>query len=451
MRKRVSLSILGCLWVGTAAAQSGAAGFFNPLSASRDGIHLYGVSIFGSYFSSGTPFGIAGAGNVPTSNSPLVGGGSASFGWSRTREGSSLSIGYSPSFFVSRDYTQGNFFNGAFSLNLHRKLGQRWTVDTGMTVQVSSLEQTYFSANAFGLAASLPTTFDGLASAMLTGTFTDSQLASALTGASAHVLPEQTYLYGQRIASATARVGVNYAPTGRSSLHATVSATRVQRLNSGQTTDASTSGVIPQTTAGGVGLGWGYELSQRTHIGLDASVNRTFSRLQDSYATNAGFSIGRKMSEHWFVQGRAGAGKSIYLRQTVATPSGIQYTAGGSLGYKIHAHTLIASVDRSLADSYGLGSVSTDSAMAGWSWKAPGSAWSLSANFGYQRLNGGILLGNDSWRATGGIARALNRHFFMSAQYAYFTSPANLAALAGLTGAESAATVGLSWSPSQYR
>ena len=450
--KSAGLLILGCLGLGTAVAQSGAAGFFNPLSASRDGIHLYGVSIFGGYFSGGTPFGIPTTGPLPTSGSPVVGGGSANFGWSLTRGQSSLVVSYTPSILASPNYVQvGNLLNNTFSLNWNRKLGPKWSLNAGVTAAVSSLQETYFSLNAFGQAASLPTTFDGLAGAVLSGTFTDPQLASALTGASARLLPEQTYLYGQRFGSASARVGVTYRPTGRSSFHASIAATRTQSLDSGQMRETTASSIIPQTTAGTVSFGWAYALSSRTHFGLDASTSRTLSRLEDGYANNAGFSIGRTMSEHWFVQGRAGAGVMTYLRQTVTTQSGVQYTAGGSIGYKLRSHTLLASFDRSLADSYGLGSTSTDSAMAGWAWKAPGSLWSLSANFGYQRLNGGIVGSYESWRASGGIARALNQHTFISVQYAYFTSPANLAALTGITGAENALTVGLSWSPSLYR
>src|ERR1035441_1157389 len=185
--KIAGLLILGRLGGGTAAAQSGAAGFFNPLSASRDGIHLYGVSVFGDYFSGGIPFELPTAGILPTSSTPVVGGGSASLGWSRTRDGSSLAVSYTPSFYVSSDQSVFNYLNGAISLSGNRKLGQKWTVSASVSGQVSSLQQTYFAANAFGLAASLPTTFDSLAGAMLSGTFTDAQLASALTGAALSV------------------------------------------------------------------------------------------------------------------------------------------------------------------------------------------------------------------------------------------------------------------------
>jgi len=450
MKKIASLLVFNCLMVGAVGAQSGAAGFFNPLSASRDGVHLYGVTVYGAYFSGGTPFGLPTVASIlPSSGIPVIGGGSASFGWARTRDGESLSLSYTPSFFVSPDTSEVNLFNGAFSLNWRRKV-RRFSVTTGVTAQVSSLQQMFFAANAFGLAASLPNTFSDLADAMISGKVTDAQLASMLTGVSVHLVPEQTYLYGQRILSTMATAGFGYDLTGRSSIHATVTATRIQRLSAGSGTNEASS-TIPQTTAGSVSLGWGYALSPRTHLGLDASANRTFSRLQDGYASNIQLSMGRTMSEHWFVQGRAGVGRMTYVRQTFATPRNLQYTVGGGIGYKLRSHSLIASADRSLADSYGLGSSSTDSVMVGWVFKAPGSSWSLSANYGYQRLNDSILRGYESWRATGGIARALNQHMFISMQYAYFTSPAGLVGLSGITGAENAATVSLSWSPSQYR
>jgi hypothetical protein len=359
-------------------------------------------------------------------------------------------VTYTPSFFASPEYTNVNLLNSAFSMNWNRKVGQKWSVNVGMTAVVTSLPQTYFAANVLGLAASLPTTFDDLVGALVSGTFTDTQLASALTGASGRSLPEQTYVYGQRLGSASARASLRYAATGRSSFHAAVSAIRTQRLNSGQA-DSGASSIIRQTTASTASFGWGYALSRRTHFGLDASVSRTFSRLQDGYSGTAGLSIGRTMSEHWFVQGRVGAGKMTYIRQAVATPANLQYAAGGSIGYKVRTHTLLASFDRSIADTYGLGSNSTDSAMAGWAWRAPGSLWSLSANYGYQRLNGGVLRGDESWRATAGIARVLNQHTFVSVQYSYFTSPVSLARLIAVQGPESAVMVSLSWSPSQYR
>lgn len=448
--KLAGLAILVCLAV-TATAQSGAAGFFNPLSASHDGIHLYGVSVFTGYFSGGVPFEVSTVSILPASGPVVVTGVSANFGWTRSAERSSVAISYSPSYTAYPNHTDFNTISQTFSMNWNRKVGQKWSFNFGVTGLVSNLQQMYFSANGLGQAASLPTTFDGLAGAILSGTFTDSQLASALTGVSANALPEQAYVYGRRIGSASVVTGLSYAPSGRSSLHASVTANRMQGLNSGEATQGATQSLIPQTTAASVNLGWGYSLSSRTHIGVDMVTSRTFSRLQDGYASDASFSIGRTMSTNWFLQGTAGVGVLTYLRQTIPVKNNIQYTGGGSLGYKLRSHTLLASLNRSLGDSYGLGSASTDAATVGWAWKAPGSSWSLSANFGYQQLRGSAVRGYESWRATGGIARALNAHMFVSLQYAYFTLPSNLVLSSEMLGAQSGVTMNLSWSPSQYR
>ena len=450
--KLAGLVVLASVVV-TATAQSGAAGFFNPLSTSRDGIHLYGVSVYTGYFSGGIPFEVSSINTLPNSGATAVSGGSANFGWSRTRDGSSLTITETLAFMAYPERTLQP--TTAFSLGWSRtvKLGQKWSINVSAAGHVTDLEQSYFAANSFGLAASLPTTFDALSGAILTGKSTDVQLASALTGASAPLSPEQAYLYGRRVASASLTAGVSYAFSGRSSFHASVSATRMQSLNFGGTTQTTIQPLIPQTTGGSVSLGWGYSLTPRTQIGLEAVTSRAFSHLQDAYSTAGGFSIGRTMSEHWFVQGRIGTGVVTYLRQTTAATSGInpQYTAGGSIGYKLRSHTLLASFDRSIGDSYGLGSASTSGATAGWVWKAPGSSWSLSANYGYQQLNASAVRSNESWRATGGIARALDAHMFISLQYAYFTFPPSVLLLNEVLGTQSGVTMSLSWSPSQYR
>ena len=90
-----------------------------------------------------------------------VTGGSASFGWSRTGDRSSLAISYSPTYTAYPERTEFNSASHAFTLNWNRKLGRKWSFNVGATGLVANLQQTYFAANAFGLAASLPTTFDG--------------------------------------------------------------------------------------------------------------------------------------------------------------------------------------------------------------------------------------------------------------------------------------------------
>ena len=87
-------------------------------------------------------------------------------------------------------------------------------------------------------------------------------------------------------------------------------------------------------------------MTPRTNIGIEVGTNRTFSRLQDGYASNANFSIGYRISEHWLVNGGAGGGLNTYTRETFAAPQKPQYSAQGSIGYKLRSHTLLASYNR---------------------------------------------------------------------------------------------------------
>jgi len=450
---RVGMLAVGFVAAVAAHAQSGAAGFFNPLSATQNGVHLYEVSVHGGYFTGGTPIGVptVGAGTQSMTGPFTIANASAAFGWSRSGERSSFSVNYSPSYVVYPDQTELNAMGHSFSMNWNRKFGQKWSVGASATGLIANQEQSYFSSNAFGTAASLPTTFEDLAGAVLLGKFTDAQLAAALTGTSARLLPEQTYLYGHRIGSGSLQAGLTYAASERMSFHFSVSMNRAQGLNSGNSGDTVSKLLIPKTTTSNMSFGWGYSVSPRTNIGIEIGTVRTFSRLQDGYASNASVSVGHRMSQHWLLQARAGGGLITYTRQSFTAPKKPQYTVGGSIGYKLRSHTLLAAYDRDIGDAYGLGAGTTSSATAGWAWKAPGSSWSLRADYGYQRTDGSSLLNTESWRATGGVGRSLTNHLFLSVQYAYFTNPPLQGSVVGLLGAESGVSMGLTWSPSQYR
>src|SRR4051794_37281529 len=122
---KAGLVILGCLSAGTVTAQSSSAPFFNPLSSSRGGIHLYGVSFFGGYFSGGSPFGILAKDSQPLPGASAVMGGSTNFGWSRAREGSSLALSETLSYIVYPERRVRP--NTSFTLNWNRKVGQKWS------------------------------------------------------------------------------------------------------------------------------------------------------------------------------------------------------------------------------------------------------------------------------------------------------------------------------------
>lgn len=454
----------GTVWVvllGVTAAwgQMGANTAFNPMNASLPGVHLEGVSVYSGYYSSGAPTGF----EVPVSNAFLPGasamaGVAATFGGSSSGEKSTSTWSYSPSYFNlfygNNQFSNNGSLNHRLSVNATRKLWGKWTLSASVNGYLANLEQMFFNPSVFSSVASLPTNFDDLAAAMLAGKFTDAQLASLLTGAPLQASAQQGYLYGNRIFNAAATVGLSWAPSERTSVSMVAMGSRMQSVNGVGTIGGSSGGsgqtLLPQMTTAGVSVAWSYSLSPRTQIGVTASVNRIFSRIQQGYTSNGNFTIGRTMSRRWFVQGTGGVGKLNYSQQTYAAPAAVQYLYGGSLGFKTTTQTFLVSYNRTLGDVYGLGSGSTSSAMGAWNWRRPGSSWSLMADAGYQELNNLTFQNTRSWLGGAGIARSLGQHLFVSAQYMYFQLPANLKTV-GVESSENGVSVGMTWSPSGYQ
>jgi hypothetical protein len=454
--RRIPWVILGAAWLaGAGWSQTGAAGFFNPLSADQNGIHLYGVSVYGGYYSAGTPVGldIPGASYSPSAaviNGTGVAGMGATFGWTKATDRATFSATYSPTYFGILENSEYNQLNHQFSLTATRKKG-KWSMEFAAGGIVSNLEQLFFAPTALTSVASVPATFDDLAAAMLTGKMTDPQLASILTGAPLRSSPEQALFYGNRVFTANVQAGFNWARSERSSIRVALSGSRFQHLRRAGSADYSPQSVVlPQTTALNATVGWSYSLSPRTEFGAAVSTTRTFSRLQSGYANTSDLSFGRTMSRRWFVQMRGGAGKMVYSQHVFAASQNVQLVGGASLGFKTRAHTFLLSYDRTVGDIYGLGASTTSGTTGAWNWHAPGGGWSAGASYGYQVLSGSIFQNTKSWHGSASISRALGAHMFASVQYVYTTFPVNMQQ-AGNNFEQKGLMVALTWSPSPYR
>lgn len=460
----MKMKALTVVWVMAAVpavvwGQLGANTAFNPLNGTQPGVHLEGVSVYSGYYSSGSPSGF----EVPISSAFLPGpsamtGVGATFGGSNSREKSTFTWSYSPSYFNlfygNNQFSNNGSLDHRLSVSWTRKLGNKWILSASLNGFLANLEHLYFNPGVLSSVASLPTNFDDLAAAMLTGRFTDTQLASLLTGAAVQASPEQGYLYGNRIFNAAANVGLSWAPSERTSLSLVASGSRAQSANGlgtlGGASPSSTPYVMPQMTRAELALSWSYSLSPRTQITSEASAARVFSRFQQGYASEGNFSIGRTMSRRWFIRAMGGLGKLNYSQQTYAAPKVVEYLYGGSLGFKTRSQTFLVAYNRSLGDVYGLGSGSTGFATVAWSWRPPGSSWSLMANAGYQELNNPTFRNTTSWLGGAGLARSLGPHIFVTAQYTYFQLPADLKT-PGLMRSNNGVSVGMTWSPSGYQ
>jgi hypothetical protein len=444
------------LWAQTEVADD-----FRSASDNRGGVRLYGVTLYSGYYWTGSSAtfeipisnGILGPAGITGANA--VAGAAATFGGSGSSEKGSYSWRYSLSYFSSfysanRLENQG-FANHRLSMNWGRRLSAKWTLQTSANGMIANMAQLFMGSDAAGSIAAHPTDFDQLAAGALSGRFTDPQLAALLNGAPIQGAPERGFLYGDRILTAGASVGLSWAKSERTSLSVRLAGARSQNLRRTglfhSKPETPGSSLLPQTSNATATVDWSYSVSPRTVIGADASVARTFSRLQQGYAYRASLSLGRVMSRRWFAEVRGGAGKLAYTRQLYRAPRSLQHLFGGNLGFKTMAHTFLVSYDRALGDAYGLSSRATNAATGAWYWRQPGSSWSVSAGGGYQELSNPAFGDSGSWRVYGGVARSLGPHVFLNAQYIYMELPIGLQSGTPRIAA-SGPVVSLTWSSS---
>jgi hypothetical protein len=451
-------SALLCLAVIPSAlwSQTGIASNFNPL-ASNSAIRLEGVSVYGGASTGGAPLGFDTPAPLPFLGSSVVVGAAASFGGSRSGEKTSLTWSYSPSYFTNV-YSRGNSsnhgtLNHRAGVSWGRKLGNKWNLTASGSGVITNLEQLYFNTGPVSAALAIPTTFQDLATGVLTGKFTDPQLATLLTGTPLQASSEQGYLYGNRLLSATANVAISWSPSTRHSVSLSMGGSRTQHLSDNRSEDAGTppsNRFLQETTTASVGISWSYSLSPRTQVGVGVTSSRTFSPLQQGSASNTSFSVGRILTSRWFVQGSGGVGVLAYSHNTYGTPKTVSTVFGGGLGFKTAAHTFLGSYNRSIGDVYGLGSSYTSGATGSWNWRIPGSGWSLSANIGYQKMSNSAFTNTRSWRTGAGVARSLGSHLFLGAQYSHSQLPADLY-VGGAENSQTGLSFSLTWSPQHYR
>lgn len=429
---------------------------FSPLSNSENGVHLSTVSVSGMYSAgsgAGADLGFLYGPGLAGGRSLTTLQAGATFGFVRSIGRSALNISYSPSYVRGLRGVAFDSTNHALSISMGRELSAKWSASGSVNGILTDFNQLLFAGSQTTSLVTTPATFDEFAAAILTGRSANLPLTQAVNAAPAMVSPEQAFLYGGRILNFSASGSVSYAYSTRSSLNLSITTVRTQFFSRGSNLSDSVNGrgfSVPWTTTGAPSINWGYSLTPRTTVNASLTTSRTLSRFQDSYVSQAAFSIGRTMSSRWFLQGSAGTGWIKPLRQTFQVNRGAQLIYGAGIGYKLFAQTFVGSFNRSVSDVYGLGANATDSATGAWSWKRPGSSVSLTASFGFSRLKGPIFSNPGSWTGFIGAGKSLNRQLALSTTYSYIQFPVSvLANTSNLT--RSGVIVSLSWSPSARR
>ena len=327
-------------------------------------------------------------------------------------------ITYTPSYDASLRYTAANSMNHYLTFGLIHDLGPRWTFTSGGTAFTARWDQFLFEPTQFSSLSQVPGSFDDFVKGLLQGSYTNSQIASILTGAPGLESPASTLLYGTRLMSANLRTGFTFQKSARLNFHGTVGGTRTQHLNTGE---PNTTGffLLPETTSAYATLGVGYEASPRTEVSFESTSTRMFSRYEDAYVSSGTGVISRVLGRRWIAQARGGAGTIIPVHHTFAYSPGAHYLAGATLTFKTSSNTFMGSIDRTITDSYGLGALSATVASGAWNWHMPGHSWWVYSTGRYEMLGN---LGNhnlNAWLASVGISRKLVPHTIGRIGYVY--------------------------------
>lgn len=422
-----------------------AANFIDPTASERGGVHLYSVTAGVNYYSTGIP--TLAMVPVAASSSDVSLDVSAAFGWTKRLSGSSFSVTFTPSYFAEVRNSSFHIFDPGLSLNWSANPHTgRWKFTFSGSGAVRTLHDSMFNPTLASTLASAPISFDDLAAAALQGQVTNGQLASVLTGSPVSpAAPLGFYLYGYRYFSGYLAANLGYAVSSRLNVGVTVQGSEnIHLSNPTGISSAAYPSLLNSTTAAGVSLAVDYSLDSRTTLSGAVATSKMFGGFQNYAPVTADVNLSRRMSRRWFLRLHGGGGTIVPFGVENAVRTAIQYAAGGGLGYKTYTHTLLASVDRRIGDTYGIGAGNSMLTTAAWSWKRPGRSWWAQSSLSQQRLSGGPIGNPSSWQATGGVGWKLTRHTSVQAQYSYLKY-SGLASLAALS--ESVVRMVVTWQP----
>lgn len=394
---------------GFAVASHGAAGL-----GGLPGMRLYEAAMFAGYTSSGLPFSAAVA---PVGRDGQYGA-SATFGWRGGGRKWDRSVVYTGTYLGSVRLSELNSANHALSLGAAWKPGPRSTLAFSASATDSTLDNFMMTPSVLRTVTAIPASFDDLAAAMLGRQYSNTELASLLTGAPIVESPARSVLFGDRMLNMAAGITLTHSASRRLSFQYSLSAGRGLHLKNHGRRDVEQIYLLPRTTSAGAGVSINYSVTPRTFFGVSLSSNRTFSRYDDAYLSSGSLSLGRILSRRWVAQAQAGGGYITPVRGTNFAPRRMQPLFGGSLGFKDLRHTVVVAHSRSLGDAYGLGAGGTYSTAAAWTW-SPNREWSFSASVGQVQMQFQRGLDISGWIVSAGASRALSRGTSVSWQYAY--------------------------------
>jgi hypothetical protein len=412
--------------VSGCAGQNASSNIYDKLTSLR-GFQIYNATAYTGYTSLALPTTGISLFTSPQTESSDIGalgpdetfGITVALGWQYHRTKTDFSAVYRGGYEGMAHHSGVNAFNHSAQFAVSRRLSRKLSVNFSGEMTENTLAQFLFQPARISTVTTVPTSFDDFAASLSLGQFSNSQLASILTGAPVLESPARSLLLGDRVLSNSEELSVTYAYSPRLTVNASAFSAAGQSRISGGADAHLNDHIMPRSLGGNAGFGFSYLLSRRTEIGFNAGEYLIRNAYQHGHGTNAYASIGRKMGRQWFARVYAGgsAMQMTYLRE--GTPRTRQFVGGGTLGIKTFSHRLAGSYDRASSDGFGFAVGTTTTTMASWGWQTPGARWGVFSTFAEEQLRNTGFISISGWRSTGGVSMRIEGQTGMTLEYAH--------------------------------
>jgi hypothetical protein len=321
------------------------------------------------------------------------------------------------------------------NVNWAQGITERLSLNFGASASYSEMDQFAFSPARFSLVTSAPGSFDDFFNAISGGQFSNSQIASLLTGTPILEAGARSSIYGNQAFIATANARMNYRITPRTSWFINGIANRFQSIGvKGDALDRPA--IVPRTISSIASTGVNFSITPKTSVGGTVNYNKISSIFRDTGFVTASANITQRLGQNAALTVSAGSGKSIGNN-----PQGLKSNFGSRILFATQfttriseRQTLMASYNRTFVDEFGLGAQNLQMFSAGWSYAPLGSAWTATVAAGHQRSELAVSSRNlQSYSVMAGINRKLSSHAGMSFQAFYLQANNRLGQQFGIT------------------
>jgi hypothetical protein len=411
---------------------------FNDISASGPGL-----------FPASSPSSSSSAGIYKSND--YMGSVGASMGWAAQGAKSNFSVSYTPFYFGSVRNPEANALNHSLNINsgTPRRLSRKLTFDLGIAANLMTFNA--FVNSPLGISGGTLTgsSLGDLSNAIVRREARTDGLAQVLTGGT--TLDTATrVLYGSRSLTVGATGLFNYQYSQRLSVNFGVGGARMQTVGTGgpprdRLSEPQFDVAVPFANNFFGQAQLSYSLSPQTSAGVFLQGNRSLTGVQDSWATNTRAFIGHTYRK-WFFSAFGGVGAITPVKTVYQLKLGPQISFGGSAGYQTRGHVFLATVDRMVGDTFGVGGFANMTSSAAWFWNRPGSRWSVSAGFGHQVVLTSGVSNLDGWRGGAQLQKYLGAGLSMFVGYNAFYARSDFTPQEFRLRVNTA-SVGLNWSP----